>query len=50
MLKGEETPDSGTLELGDSVKLISIEQTREGLTDENSVFEEVRAGSTTPIA
>ena len=40
MLKGEESPDEGTLELGDSVKMISIEQTREGLTDDNSVFQE----------
>ena len=41
MLKGEEQPDAGELSLGDSVKLISIEQTREGLSDDNSVFEEV---------
>ena len=26
MLKGEEQPDEGTLRLGDSVKLVSIEQ------------------------
>jgi energy-dependent translational throttle protein EttA len=44
MLKGEEQPDEGTLRLGDSVKLVSIEQTREGLTDKNSVFEEVTNG------
>merc|ERR1719506_136533 len=44
MLKGEEQPDAGSLTLGDSVKLISIEQTREGLNDENSVFEEVTGG------
>ncbi|KAL1523904.1 hypothetical protein AB1Y20_018823 [Prymnesium parvum] len=44
MLKGEESPDEGTLELGESVRLISIEQTREGLTDTNSVFEEVTGG------
>jgi len=44
MLKGEEHPDGGSLRLGDSVKLVSIEQTREGLTDKNSVFEEVTDG------
>jgi len=44
MLKGEEEPDEGSLSLGDSVKMISIEQTREGLTDENSVFQEVTGG------
>jgi sulfate-transporting ATPase len=41
MLKGEEKPDGGALELGDSVKMISIDQTREGLTDDNTVFEEI---------
>jgi len=45
MLKGEETPDAGELTLGDSVKLVSIEQTREGLTDANSVFEEMTGGT-----
>jgi sulfate-transporting ATPase len=45
MLKGEEAPDGGELTLGDSVKLVSIEQTREGLTDGNSVFEEVTGGT-----
>jgi len=45
MLKGEEAPDEGSLRLGDSVKLVSIEQTREGLTDANSVFEEVTGGT-----
>uniref|UniRef100_A0A7S3EZX0 ABC transporter domain-containing protein n=1 Tax=Haptolina ericina TaxID=156174 RepID=A0A7S3EZX0_9EUKA len=44
MLKGEEAPDGGELSLGESVKLVSIEQTREGLTDANSVFEEVTGG------
>jgi ABC-type multidrug transport system ATPase subunit len=28
MLKGEEHPDGGSLRLGDSVKLVSIEQVR----------------------
>ena len=45
MLKGEEAPGGGELTLGDSVKLVSIEQTREGLTDGNSVFEEVTDGT-----
>ena len=44
MLKGEEAPDGGELVLGESVKLISIDQTREGLSDDNSVFEEVTGG------
>jgi ATPase subunit of ABC transporter with duplicated ATPase domains len=44
MLKGDESPDGGDLSLGDSVKMVSIEQTREGLQDGNSVFEEVTGG------
>ena len=45
MLKGEEAPDGGELILGESVKLVAIDQTREGLTDANSVFEEVTGGT-----
>jgi len=44
MLKGEEQTDGGDLELGDSVRMVSIDQTRESLTDDNSVFEEVTGG------
>jgi len=47
MFKGEEMPDSGELELGESVKLVSIEQTREGLEDTNSVFEEITGATET---
>ena len=45
MLKGEEKADSGELVVGESVKLVTIDQTREGLTDELSVFEEVTGGT-----
>jgi ATP-binding cassette ChvD family protein len=44
MLKGEEAPDGGELELGDTVKLVAVDQTREGLKDDNSVFDEVTNG------
>lgn len=44
MLKGEEEPSSGELTKGESVKLVSIEQTREGLDDANTVFEEAAGG------
>ena len=43
--RGEEQPDDGELTLGESVKLVSIDQTREGLGDDNSVFEEVTGGT-----
>ena len=41
MLKGEEAADDGELIVGESVRLVCIDQTREGLTDELSVYEEV---------
>jgi len=44
MLTGEEQPDNGSLELGDSVKLVVVDQSREGLDPKNSVFEEVTGG------
>jgi len=47
MLQGKDTPDSGELRVGETVNMISVEQTREGLTDTNSVFEEVSEGSET---
>ena len=31
--------------LGESVRLVSIDQTREGLSDANSVFEEISGGT-----
>ena len=33
-MTGDEKPDGGSLALGDSVRLVSIEQTREGLSDD----------------
>ena len=45
MLTGEETPDEGSLVLGESVKLVCVDQSREGLTDSLSVFEEVTGGA-----
>lgn len=44
MLTGEQSPDAGTLTIGQSVKMVEVEQSREGLDDKNSVFEEVTGG------
>ncbi|GGY53848.1 energy-dependent translational throttle protein EttA [Parvularcula lutaonensis] len=44
MLTGKETPDEGTIRLGDTVKLGYIDQTRENLTDSNTVWEEISGG------
>ncbi|NNU16888.1 energy-dependent translational throttle protein EttA [Parvularcula sp. ZS-1/3] len=44
MLTGKETPDEGSITLGETVKLGYIDQTRENLTDSNSVWEEISGG------
>ena len=44
MLVGEEQPDSGTLELGQTVELAYVDQSREELDPEKSVFDEVSGG------
>ncbi|MGI9948388.1 energy-dependent translational throttle protein EttA [Vibrio hyugaensis] len=45
MLSGTEQPDSGTIELGDTVKLASIEQFRDSMNDKNTVFQEISEGA-----
>jgi ATPase subunit of ABC transporter with duplicated ATPase domains len=44
MISGKEKPDAGTLALGETVKLAYVDQSRETLQGENSVFQEVSAG------
>ncbi len=44
MIVGEEQPDSGTLELGHTVELAYVDQSREELDLEKSVFDEVSGG------
>ena len=44
MIVGEEKPDSGTLELGETVKLSYVDQHRDALNDDNTVFEEITGG------
>ncbi|HLU05956.1 MAG TPA: energy-dependent translational throttle protein EttA [Woeseiaceae bacterium] len=41
MITGTEKPDSGTIRLGDSVKLASVDQSRDSLDDEKTVWEEI---------
>ncbi len=45
MILGQETPDSGTFKLGETVEIISMEQGRESLNDENTVFQEITGGA-----
>jgi sulfate-transporting ATPase len=44
MITGEEQPDAGTLRLGDSVQLSSVDQSRDSLNDDRTVWEEISDG------
>ena len=45
MVTGHETPDDGTLRLGDTVELGYIDQSRESLNDKKTVWEEISEGN-----
>ena len=44
MIAGKEQPDSGAIAVGPTVKLALVDQSRESLQDEKSVFEDVSGG------
>lgn len=44
LISGKEQPDSGSIILGDSVKLACVEQFRDSMNDKNSVWQEVSKG------
>jgi ATP-binding cassette ChvD family protein len=44
MITGQEKPDSGTIRVGESVKLAYVEQSRDALGTEQSVFEAISDG------
>jgi energy-dependent translational throttle protein EttA len=44
MITGEEAPDSGTLELGDTVELAYVDQSRDALDPAKTVWEEISDG------
>ena len=45
MIVGEEKPDRGVLRVGDSVVISYVDQNRDALTPENSVFQEITGGA-----
>jgi ATP-binding cassette ChvD family protein len=45
MIVGEEEPDAGTLTVGSSVQLAYVDQSRETLSAESTVFEEITGGA-----
>jgi ATP-binding cassette ChvD family protein len=44
MLVGDETPDSGSIELGETVDLAYVDQSRDSLNGDNTVWEEISDG------
>ena len=45
MISGEEQPDSGSLRVGETVKLAYVNQSRDALDDSKTVFEEISGGN-----
>ena len=44
MITGEEQPDSGSLQLGDTVDLAYVDQSRDALDPNKTVWEEISEG------
>ena len=44
MITGTEQPDSGSIRLGDTVKIASVDQSRDSLNDDKTVWEEISDG------
>ena len=45
MIQSQETADSGTIEIGSTVKVAAVDQSREGLPEDKTVFEAVADGA-----
>ena len=45
MIEGRDTPDSGTVEIGSTVKIAAVDQTREGLANDKTVFDAIADGA-----
>ena len=45
MISGEETPDTGALDVGETVHLGYVDQSRDSLSDEKTVWEEISEGN-----
>ncbi|WP_449192898.1 energy-dependent translational throttle protein EttA [Thauera sp.] len=45
MIEGRDTPDSGTVEIGTTVKIAAVDQTREGLANDKTVFDTISDGA-----
>ncbi|WP_035237396.1 energy-dependent translational throttle protein EttA [Desulfobacter vibrioformis] len=49
MITGKEKPDSGTIEIGDSVRLAYVDQERDTLDPEKTIYEVISGGSETLV-
>jgi energy-dependent translational throttle protein EttA len=47
MFVGDEKPDSGTIKIGETVKLAYVDQSRDALSGDKTVFEEISGGEET---
>ncbi len=45
MITGKEQPDSGAIDIGPTVKIAAVDQSREGLENDKTVFEAISNGS-----
>jgi len=45
MIVGQETPDSGAIELGETVDLCYLDQSRDELNPENTIYDEISGGT-----
>jgi len=44
LITGQETPDAGSISIGDTVELGYVDQSRDALSDNNNVWEEISGG------
>ena len=44
MISGQEQPDEGSIRLGDTVQLAMVDQSRDSLDDDKTVWEEISDG------
>ncbi len=47
MVTGQESPDSGTIRIGDTVKIACVDQSRDALDPNKSIWEEISGGQET---
>ena len=45
MIEGRDQPDAGTVEIGQTVKIAAVDQTREGLANDKTVFDAIADGA-----